>query len=250
MDDVKQHIDKNARAEYIDWLRGDRPPPDERILEHVGACFDCKQEILELADILDALDKDEQSKKVRLINLKVVLRAVAVLAGVMAVALIIQFLKPKDDSVELAGTDKEIIKSANPSEAVLNDSSPALEIIPANEVVIIKHDTILYAANYKANPGLETLVKARFRSLEESIFDREQISEQLKIGEILNVDFTGLLGDDIEFVLMSNTGKNLKVIKLDDKKMQLVLNYEPGLYYWKIIISDELFMLGKFKLFS
>lgn len=249
MPDVNKHIDNNAKAGYIDWLRNEGPAPDQSIIEHVTSCFDCKKEILELSEMLDTVDGEakiiKKKGKSKQIDLKLMIKAVAILMGVMAVALIIQFLRPEPENLEIA-VSQDILEA----DTVEKDTSESVLVILPEKVVIIKHDTILYAANFAPNGGLDILVDAKFRSVEKDKFEKDQFKEIYKKGENLKVKFAGMIAQDIEFVLVSNTGSNLITIKVENSEVSLDLKYEPGLYYWKIVVSDELFMVGKFKILT
>ncbi len=250
MDEVKQHIDDNAKAGYIDWLRNEGPRPDEKILEHVAECSTCKYEIFELSELLDRADQTGKTVKNHKMKLNLVLRAVAVLAGVMAVALIVQFLKPEKGETEIAqleGDSVQVVSAEVDSErdSALSKNSPDPEVIE-----ITQHDTIKYAANFVQNYGLETLINARFRSENSDDTEKNMIAQLQKIGDELNLDLSNLKGSNVEFILISNTGKKLKNINTQEQKVKLKLNLDPGLYYWKIIRSDEILKVGKFRLFN
>jgi len=255
MDEVNQHIDDNAKAAYVDWIRNDGPQPGESILDHVEACGICKRDILELAEILDKVDQVEKNEKSRNINLSIVLRAVAVLAGILAVAMLIQFLRPEKDSVEMAGLEQDSSQIINPTaelekDTVLHQIPSENEVIEPEVIEVLQHDTIKYAANYVQNPGLEALVDARFRSETKNDLKRKLIPEQLSKGETLNLELSNMDGSDIEFVLISNSGENLKTFFPHESIVTIKLNFEPGLYYWKIISSDEIILVGKFRLYN
>lgn len=251
MDEVKQHIDENAIAGYVDWMRKEGPRPEESILDHVASCSNCKSSILELTEILDGVDQANKQEKSRKIQLNLVLRAVAVLAGVLAVALIIQFLKPEKAELEVAQLNDDSVHIINPQTELENDAILLEDTSRAEVIEIIQHDTILYAANYIPNPGLEALVKARFRSVANNNgIGTDLIPETLRAGETLTLDFSSIEGKETEFIVVNNVGEDMKTILPQKSVLSIELNFDPGLYYWKIISSDEILLLGKFRLYN
>ncbi|MCK5822312.1 MAG: hypothetical protein KAH17_10500 [Bacteroidales bacterium] len=248
MDEVKQHIDDNAIAGYIDWLRSDGPKPEESILDHVASCSSCKSSILELSEMLDGQDKAEEPTESRKRKMIFILRAVALLAGVLAVAMMIQFLKPEKKSVEMAQVNDDSLRIIAPSEQLETDTILLRNDAEAEVIDIIQHDTILYAANYVPNQGLEALVSARFRSVTLDNKNNIMIPGVLMRGEELSLDLSDIEDKEIEFILVSNTGENLLLVNPKELKIEIKLNFDPGLYYWKLISSDDILMVGKFRL--
>ncbi|MEA1878181.1 MAG: hypothetical protein U9N86_15155 [Bacteroidota bacterium] len=250
MDEVKQHIDENAIAGYVDWVRKEGPRPEESILDHVASCSNCKSSILELTEMLDGVDQAGKHEKGRKIQLNLVLRAVAVLAGVLAVALIVQFLKPEKAELEVAKLNDDSVHIISPQVELENDTILLEDTSRAEVIEIIQHDTILFAANYTPNPGLEALVEARFRSVAKNGIEKDLIPETLRTGEKLTLDFSSIDGNEIEFIVVNNIGDDMKTILPQRSIVSIELNFDPGLYYWKIISSDEILLLGKFRLFN
>lgn len=250
MDEVKQHIDDNAIAGYVDWVRKEGPRPEDSILDHVASCSICKSSILELTEILDGVDQADKPEKSRKIQLNMVLRAVALLAGVLAVALIIQFLRPEKAEIEVAQLNDDSVHIVIPTTEFEEDTILHKDTSRSELIEIIQHDTILYAANYIPNPGLEALVSARFRSVTKNDVKKDLIPEALRKGEKLTLDFSGIDGKEIEFIVVNNIGEDMKTILPQESVVSIELNFDPGLYYWKIISSDEIVLLGKFRLYT
>jgi len=250
MDDVKQHIDDNAMAVYVDWLRHDGPKPDERILEHVASCSSCKRSILELSEMLDGVDRADGLEKKRGIKLNYILRAVAVLVGVFAVAMIVQFLRPEKTDVELALVDDDSVQIIISSTELEEDTLSPRKISQTEEIEIVQHDTIRYAANFKPNPGLEAMVSARFRSAKQEEVSISLPPEKLVKGETITLKLLGADDKEAEFILISNKGENLRIIVPNESVITMELNFDPGLYYWKLISSDEVILFGKFRLYN
>jgi hypothetical protein len=245
-----KHIDENLSAQYVDWLRGEGPKPKIEVIEHVASCFRCKEELLELAEILDSEDRAQGLIKNKRTNLKIILRAAAVLAGVLVVALAIEFLKgdQQDDALVDDQTEINPVKS-NVSKPLINDTSNLDDSIQEPTVMVIQHDTIKYAENFKINPGLEVLIEANFRS-ENNLASTNILRQQCLIGDTLKLNFSGFDQEGKIFSLISNLGRSVKDVNVQEVLEFPLLDLDPGLYYWKLVTSDEILVLGNFKLFS
>jgi hypothetical protein len=49
---MKRCLDENEIGKYAEYLAGQNDPPDNDIVDHVAGCHDCKQVILEIADLV------------------------------------------------------------------------------------------------------------------------------------------------------------------------------------------------------
>lgn len=58
---MEKHLDESEVAQYVDFLRLGSEIPSDEIVEHVRLCFTCKEEIMESCDMIDELQKEEQS---------------------------------------------------------------------------------------------------------------------------------------------------------------------------------------------
>ena len=246
MTEPEQHINANQTAAYIDWIRKEGKPPEKEVLEHVASCQACKQEILELAGVLDDLDQNEK-KSGRQAWLNPLIRVAAVLAGVTIVALAIQFFRHPSADQAIAGQDQDSTQITPTDHQVLPDST-LQEPTASEPVMIIQHDTVLYAANFEPDTGLEILMESHFRSdggndrvVQQAIF---KTGSRIKLSDLTAVDS----GD--EFTLLNNRGEMLRRLKRSDWTQGLILDYQPGLYYWKITDQRGILLSGRFKLFS
>lgn len=250
MDDRIRHIDTNAKAAYIDWLRGEGPKPDPGIVRHVEGCTVCKEEVLELAGILDELTPEDLRLTSRKQNLTLLVRAAAVLIGVTLVALMIQFLRHDKEEIILVNDQTDSVEIVD-SLQHHPDEPDSLLLEPDKEPfkLVIQHDTIKYAQNFIPDQGLESLVVSHFRnsSFQDSIL---RLKEDYSIDEELLVKMPKSMGAKASFALLSNQGKTLLHKKLKDEDLVVKLSYLPGLYYWKMADSEGLIVVGKFILHS
>lgn len=250
MNEQNEHIDENSKAAYIDWIRQDGPEPAAEVLDHVASCRSCKNEILELSEILDAVDADPVEQGERSSIWILIGKTAAVLGAVLLVSLIIQFLRPKDPDLNIAskGVDTLIgpeYKAGKPDTLGVKDS---LERSAPNTVTL--PDTLIYAANFSPNLGLEALVKARFRSRPQS--GDSLIDPHLSgfRGDSIKMSFPPMESDQLQLILVKNSGEIVQQHPLISGKVEFVLNGEPGLYYWKLVSSEELLRVGKIWLYS
>ena len=246
---MKGHPDENAKALYVDWLRGIADKPHQDLLDHVADCEQCKSEILETAGLLDDLDQEAKQNKQQ--NRLLIIRSAAALFVVFIVAMMIQFLKPGNEKAELAGVHADSLILTRDT-AIVSDSLKTDEqgtsII--REVIIIVHDTIKYAANYLTNPAFDVLVNANFRS-GHIVLQQEWPKDTVLVrGSRWTLKGGEGLGENAEIVLLSNKGKVLKNSKFSHYQAALSMNFEPGLYYWKVLSEDELIRIGRIRLFS
>lgn len=49
---MKRCLNENEIAQYAEYLVGQNNPPDNDISDHVAGCFDCKQVILEISELV------------------------------------------------------------------------------------------------------------------------------------------------------------------------------------------------------
>ena len=252
MDNNNTHIDQNSTAQYIDWLRGQGNRPDEAVIEHVASCYKCKEEILELSEILDKEDRAVDQRLLRKSNIQLIIRAAAVLIGVIVVALAIEFLRPDNDPIQIVNDDTDSVQ-VSPRDSVYDTNRT---IIPESKddnlvVTIVQHDTIKFAANFEPNRGLEVLINAHFRSkstVGESSEEKQQVVYYA--GDKFKFDFSSFMITNVVLSIVDHLGSNIVQLTPKDKPSTVNLDWKPGLYYWKLSTSDELLELGKFRLYS
>ncbi len=248
MSDSKKHIDDNATAQYIDWLRNQGEKPDQDVVDHVSECESCRLEIMELADVLDHEDRKVNSSS-KSNTLVLIIRAAAVLAAVLVVALAIQFLRNDPNEVTI------VEDTSDSTEIMMQDSiEEHPEVVEEGSEgrveIVIQHDTIQYAANFEINPALEILYKAHFRSTKPNLETNYRTENTYFQGDTLSLDFSSEQESKLSVSLLSNTGKEISQLDAIEGKITLQLKYAPGLYYLKLVTSDELLLVGKLKIFS
>jgi len=252
MDKNNKHIDHNSTAQYIDWLRGQGKKPDEAVIEHVATCFECKEEILELSEILDKEDKSGKSRQLWKSNSRLIIRAAAVLVGVLVVALAIEFLRQDDDSIQIVKEDTDSLQLTPLDSAIQNIDTIIPEVkddVPV--VTVVQHDTIKFAENFKPNQGLEVLMNAHFRSdAGDGDLSYQKQKEVYYVGDDFEFDFSNSEDEEIVLLIMDHLGNDVAKLTHGADSNIVTLSSEPGIYYWKLSTSDELLKLGKFKLFS
>ena len=248
------HPDENAKARYVDWVRGKADQPDSDLLDHVSTCELCKSDILETAELLDEVEKEEKSR-IRHTRL-LVLRSAAAIAAVVITALLIQFLRPENDQTEMAILpDEEQPTSTDtlkPDEE--NNSKDLQEEMVIENSIVIQHDTIKYADNFVPNQALEVLVNARFRSDDgfttESWPKDTVMTRSAKWEPELGLQIGTITESKTEIIILSNTGEEKFGKLLEDQKLTVDLEWEPGLYYWKILRNSEIVWMGRLKIIS
>ena len=251
MDNNNTHIEQNSKAQYIDWLRGQGEKPDESVIEHVAECYECKEEILELSDILDKEDVTIHKRQPTKLSTKLIMRFAAVLIGVIVVVLAIEFLRPDENVIHIVSDDTDSVQVT--SRDSLNNAED-LKIHEENNnpvVTIVQHDTIKFADNFAPNKGLEILINAQFRS--NTIVDESKKGQQLAvyyIGDTFNFGFSLYENHNVVLTIVDHSGESIDQLTPEDDSNAVVLDWEPGLYYWKLSTSDELLDLGKFRLYS
>lgn len=252
MDKSNTHIDNNSKAQYIDWLRGQGDKPDEVVIEHVASCYQCKEEILELSEILDKEDRFMDHRWLRKSKSQLLIRAAAVLVGVIVVALAIEFLKPDKRPIQIVHDDTDTVQ-LTPADSAFNTKDAIFQEAKDDSPVIkiIQHDTIKYAANFEPNQGLEVLINAHFRSKTvkgESYKEKRQVVYHS--GDKFIFDLGRFVNSKVVLSIVDHSGSKIAQIESDGNSNNIVLDWKPGLYYWKLSTSEELLELGKFRLYS
>lgn len=254
MDDRWTHIDENAKAGYIDWLRGEGSRPAREIIDHVADCRACREEILELSELLDQQDVTSTKREPRKQRISSLLRIAAVFGGIVLVAIALYFLTQEDPSSDVQITEK------SPSEHLLSEQDSLPEDSSfQNEregietpVIVAQHDTIRFASAFLPNPELEILVHLNFRSSEGALdVFKAAIPETLSRESEVILTWGAFSEDpDIRIVILDNTGTEVFSKRPEEKAEALDLSFPPGVYYWKLIQPDGLVGAGKFRLYS
>ncbi len=237
-----QHLNELDQAVYIDWLRKKGPTPQQTLLDHVGICEDCKAQIIAGADLMDVIEKEGLviKKQRRLIFL----RSVAAMIIIVLTALAIQFLRPKSPDTEMADNQNDSIeierKDSSATEPVRNELHP----------VGIMHDTIRYAARFTPNMALDAIVEARFRG------QGAHISFSLPTDTLLWCSAKTKIYYDLpdeasaQFILLNNRANTVETLELSAQESLLSLDYQPGLYYWRLLLNNELIQAGRIKILN
>lgn len=258
MDESEIHIDENQLAACIDWIRktGEEPPPDVR--DHLENCDQCRRAVLELSAVLDEVDRTERSDETglehparefgsRLLIRRSLLRWAAILAGVLVVAWAIDRLRREAPQPELS-EERPVADSTGIRQLPDPVSGEDTTVLPAEDGEIWQpvHDTIRFAANFAPNAEWEILVNSRFRAGDGTETGRPEMifrQHETFIPEADSVPGTRL-------TLMNNGGSELGSWDYPGWTAGIRLNWDPGLYYWKLTRETGLLAAGRFTLYS
>ena len=102
---------------------------------------------------------------------------------------------------------------------------------------------VLLAENFTPHPLLENFVDQKFRSLVTVKLMSPANGDTVKNPVVLKVDPSG---QTIDIVILNN--RNVAVWQSQSGKSEIKISQLliPGLYYWKIIVRDELVGVRKF----
>lgn len=254
------HLDENAMATCSEWLNGKINTIDPVIRKHLESCLKCKGEVLEVSEIIYSIESDDTSRdkfeetcaaryspSIKTSSSNQFWRVAAIMLVLIAVTVMAILIGPRNDSVmvDKLETENETDQENDTIEQVaperVNDTTPD-EIF---KVESVEEDR--YAGNFVPNPGLEVLIGARFRAGEKPSVISPPVDTTLLAGSNMAFRVKNIHEERLEIQIMDNKGKLVKSYDETGIVSQgVILDFSPGLYYWKLLGEEDLYQVGKF----
>jgi hypothetical protein len=233
------HLKEEQVALFVDALLLSRtpelPPP---LLDHVEECLPCKQRITDTYRLvrsarLDAhgphpvLDHAAEKKVERRV---VWLRAAAALAAVAGVGLLAAYLSTWNGERR----EESTVRSDPPSESPVRTPGREQPVTP---------DKGLLAAAYTENAELESLAADPTRSGTAVIVSPPPGA---LVPSRVVFEWRTDSAPPFTIVVMDNRGGTVHTATVGEQRFTASRAFPPGLYYWKVVGSEELLLAGKF----
>ena len=262
------HLSEEGLSLYVDGLTLDavsKVPVDIR--EHIEQCIQCHSEATELYAVVSQLDPERGAHptlepKVKKIAIRrSLIWTVAVAASVAAVILFTYWnSQPKNDTPDIVDEKVEQpsqLPTTPKNEEVRPYEEPQIAETPNEEKIApvadpkveekeeVSSSRELYASNYTINEDLDELVATNYRSDDVEITQPENEKVYTK-GQEVNFSWSTNLDEDWTIIILNN--KNEEVFRKSQKAKNLSWNIDsvPGLYYWRLESTEELWQVGKF----
>jgi hypothetical protein len=252
------HLNEAGVTLYVDalFLSAIEKVP-ETILNHVEECQKCKNEILELYEICKSDPNHNFNDSSSLItpeksrldhSIPIFLRIAAGILLIISITFILRYGFSKIPSVNTI-----ISNSTNDSQQTksFNDSNDLPDKPFGNKKNIdIKNkskEQNYIAANFKAYPVFENLIKTKYRSgLSIQILTPKEGTKLSQDAPLL-FSWEGEINEIFNILILNNKAEQVDLIKdIKGNKIIYPEKLKTGLYYWKIETEDELIFLGKF----
>ena len=262
------HLDENSLAACAEWLNGGVDKLDVLLQNHLEKCGRCKQAVLEISELSNLTDTPVEPGKtandifeetcaakyspaIKLGQNNQFWRVAAVFLVLVTVAALTLVLKPKKDplivdNIELADSvaQKSDEKNLENLPALIDSTTYQKQEKP---IIIETVDANLYAANFTPNPTYEALIGAQFRASSSPKVLNPGRDTSLIQGGLLTFKGNNPGKDKLEIHIIDNRAKQVKIFSgLDSISIDVKLDWDPGLYYWKLVGEDELYQVGKF----
>jgi hypothetical protein len=234
------HLNEEGTALYVDALKlstTEQLPPQVR--DHVAECHDCKKSVTELFALLDDVDYSDvrshplfRLPRARRSPVPFMLKIAAVLAGVAGLATLTYVIDPFKQGQPARQTTQTGLIHGDSSGNVLQPGMKS-RAGEGNDI----------AANFEADPGLESLVNGRTRSEAFQVLSPANGSVPGP-----NALFSWNAGGKEPLTLRIVNNRGNAILTQTGLGSRFVLDRKliPGLYYWKIENDSELLFVGKF----
>jgi len=263
------HLDENSIAACAEWLSGVSEEPDKILQDHLEYCEQCKQAVLDISELRsqegsvsdsshtqrDSFEetcagRNSPTIKFRpgnqfwrvaaVIFILVTVTAISLLIGPKEEQEIVDNVEPLD-SIEIQADDLQedqpgTILDTNLQEE--NNKPIGIESVQDNR----------YAENFTVNSNYEALIGVQFRAgrYPEIIYP----GSDTVMYQNMALSFIGKNPDldVLEIQILNNKAVLVKDFSgLDTINLEVNMDLDPGLYYWKLLGEDELIEVGKIR---
>ncbi len=260
------HLDENSIAVCAEWLSGKKINLPPEVKEHLKNCTYCKNEVLEISELIntdksqgkiDILTRDrfeetcaaKHSLSIKPVSTNQFWRVAAIFIVLITVTSLAIFIKPDRKQLIVSNDSPSDIGVIDSLKDTLKNSGFVESEDSALRTEGVKIESVekdLFAANFVPNPGLEALIGAQFRSGEKPEITSPGKDTLMSCGSKLKFSGTNPSKEKLELQILDNNG-NIEINYPDIENLSIVvsLEFDPGLYYWKLVGEDELYQLGK-----
>ncbi len=254
--DKDGHLNENSIAVCAEWLVGGDVKLSPEIKSHLQKCSQCKNDVLEISeyvkpegreydtanskqDMFEESCAGKYSPSIRQVNSSQFWKVAAIFIVLITITSLAVFIKP----------NKEVVLVNNEQAADTSIQDPSREDTLLKEAEAIKVETIegdLYAENFVPNSNLEALIGVKYRAGVNPKIKNPVSDTTLLCGG--SISFTGSNPDGLilEIQILDNQGRiKEKYSDLKEVSQIIKLNFDPGIYYWKLLGEHNLFQVGK-----
>ncbi len=178
-------------------------------------------------------------------------RVAAVFFALISITALTLVLKPQKDSPlvnnvgQADSADLQSVDKGKEVEHIINDSTSQQKSVDPIHIESVGFNR--YAENFIPNATYEALIGAQFRAggRPEILIPGKDTS--LVQGSVLTFKGKNPGQDFLEIQILNNHADTVRTFtKLDSINLEVKLDFDPGLYYWKLLGENELHQVGKF----
>jgi len=248
------HIGDPEVAFYVDaLLREELAPLPEEVLDHVEACPECKDKILDLFLFLKNPDTAEAPPRGEIVAMparepaRFYWRKAAAAVFIVALMLTAYFLVFKNGffgGIGLPGVgDDNAPQQVTQARDDSGSDPSAKEAAVKKEDAAVKENRYRTPPNYLVNSNLEIMIGSQSRSADVQI--KSPRNNVYLEGHILfSWEETGL--KPLHLKILNNSNEALFEYEVDENRLEFKEKLSPGLYYWKLESKNDLLYVGKF----
>jgi hypothetical protein len=227
----------------------------KKLLNHLETCELCRQEILEVAGIVESIDERQLRKIDRRKNPSVrYLIGIGSVAASLLLVLYTLFYSKKEEA-QIAKNDIPVDKYVDINEDTTIKSKKIDSIINnsnKNKKIKLKPNSFLnQKRKFKKSTELEALVQRYKNSANRSIETNYNYISLLKFKIKENIVLNILNEHSETFIVEIFNYKNekLKEFETNNTKLSIKNNFKAGNYYWKLLNEDfDLLFCGKIQI--
>jgi hypothetical protein len=257
--DFNDHLsDENIALVAEALVSGNEGLLTENIRNHVENCHKCKKDILSVYDLIrhdDISNKNTVSsfknkvfhkKAVRSINIKII-KIAALLLLIISIGEIINYLAHSKNKVLIGSINPDSIQKHNS----IGKNKPAATEPKAAQYIkqtaskdsLRKYKTAVHTAK---SEFFENLIASNYRGGNIEVLS-PSLKQQFEVNQSITFNFKGAEMTPISIKIYNNKGKKVfEKNNISSYSYTLSEKLSPGLYYWKLIMDNDLVYVGKF----
>ncbi len=252
---INEHLSEEQLGQVVEAMQRDTVNQlPEEIQTHLNSCFSCKKEAMELFDLMESAKNDQ--REIKLTNPKkqtsarskwVAAAAWVLLGGSIGYYFSHTFLLQNgpDTTVEVITTPSD---TSSPVQEELSD-------VEVSDTVLNKPDSTT-----KVEQNVSEVLYAEYQPFEEQLelnlrsgglnIKSPALGEEIPANGEYSIEWEQSEADSVEILIYDNLGQVLLFETISENRYSLnptTLGGE-GLYYWKLVINDDVRHLGKFSI--
>jgi len=265
-----RHLDENELAACADWINGMAEEPGLSVQEHLKGCESCKMAVLDVSEFDSSqkpyFDTGTRSSKsfeetcaakyspsIKSSGGNHFWRVAAVFFVLVSVTVAALLLKPHRGPALVDnlknGDSLEQVQENNQGKVIniVRDTTETRDSVARSNIEIVEKER--FASNFNPNPAYEALIGAQFRASGQPEILSPGKDTSLISGSILAFTARNPGKEMLEIQILDNQARLVRSFKdLYSVDFKVKLDLNPGLYYWKLMSTDEIHQAGRIRL--